>query len=105
MRNAIDHGIELPEEREKKGKNPKAKLCLNAFQDAGNVVIEVTDDGRGIDRARVMGKALGRGLIKPGVEPSVRDLLNILCAPVSQRLIRQVCYRDGRRNGFGQDGD
>lgn len=100
VRNAIDHGIELPEERAKKGKNPKAKLCLNAFQDAGNVVIEVTDDGRGIDRARVMGKALGRGLIKPGVEPSVRDLLNILCAPGFSTL-DQASLLSGR--GVGMD--
>jgi two-component system chemotaxis sensor kinase CheA len=63
IRNALDHGIETVEERLALGKSKKASIYLNAFHEAGNVVIEVRDDGRGIAKNKVLQKALEKGLI------------------------------------------
>ncbi|MDX1958416.1 MAG: chemotaxis protein CheA [Leptospiraceae bacterium] len=63
VRNALDHGIETKEERIALGKPAKASLYLNAFHEAGNVVIEVRDDGRGIVKEKIISKAIERGLV------------------------------------------
>lgn len=64
IRNAIDHGIEATsEERIAQGKNPKGHVCLRAYHKAGNIAIEVRDDGRGINKDKVYAKALERGII------------------------------------------
>jgi len=63
VRNALDHGIELPEERTAAGKPATAEICLSATQLEDRVVIEVTDDGRGIDPARIKQTAYEKGLI------------------------------------------
>lgn len=63
LRNAIDHGIELPIEREKKHKQKAGKIILSAYQKGSQVVIEVSDDGKGIDIARVKEQAIKQGLI------------------------------------------
>ena len=65
LRNAIDHGIESPAERIAAGKAPQGSLTLSTIRDRSAVVVRVEDDGRGIDRARVMRKAIERGLIPP----------------------------------------
>lgn len=65
VRNAIDHGIELPEERQKRGKPKAGQVILKAYHEAGQVVVEVKDDGAGIDGERVAKKALEKGLITP----------------------------------------
>ncbi|MFQ5901595.1 MAG: chemotaxis protein CheA, partial [Thermodesulfobacteriota bacterium] len=64
LRNAVDHGIESVEERVRKGKNGKGVVSLNAFHQSGNIVIEVGDDGKGIDREKIIEKAVERGLIE-----------------------------------------
>ncbi|MFQ5901870.1 MAG: chemotaxis protein CheA, partial [Thermodesulfobacteriota bacterium] len=64
LRNAVDHGIESPEERVSKGKSRKGVVSLNAFHQGGNVVIEVGDDGKGIDRGEIINKAVERGIIE-----------------------------------------
>jgi len=66
MRNAVDHGVETPEKRIAAGKDPMGTVRLRAYNSAGNVVIDLADDGNGIDRDRVVAKAIERGLIKPG---------------------------------------
>src|SRR4051794_1364781 len=66
VRNALDHGIEPPEERVAAGKPPRGRLTVAARQAGGGVVIDVRDDGRGVDPARVARKAVERGLIEPG---------------------------------------
>ena len=66
VRNALDHGIEPPEERVAAGKPPRGRIKLAARQAGGGVVIDVRDDGRGVDPARVARKAVERGLIDPG---------------------------------------
>lgn len=62
VRNSIDHGIELPAQREAAGKPPIGALRVRALHQGGNVVIEVSDDGAGFDRARLLEKARGHGL-------------------------------------------
>lgn len=63
LRNAIDHGIEPVEERKEKGKTPEGKIKLAAKQKEENVVIEVSDDGRGLDKESIKEKAMDRGLL------------------------------------------
>src|SRR4051794_2311706 len=65
VRNALDHGIEPPEQRVAAGKPPRGRLTVTARQAGGGVVIDVRDDGRGVDPARVARKAVERGLIEP----------------------------------------
>ncbi|WP_035384090.1 chemotaxis protein CheW [Ferriphaselus sp. R-1] len=62
IRNSLDHGIELPEKRVAAGKNPKGTVTLNAFHQGGSIVIEVSDDGGGLNRGKILGKAKERGL-------------------------------------------
>jgi len=63
LRNAVDHGVETIEERKEKGKTPEGKIKLSARQQEENVVIEVSDDGRGLDKNKIKEKAIERGLI------------------------------------------
>jgi two-component system chemotaxis sensor kinase CheA len=62
VRNSVDHGIELPEKRRAEGKNEAGKLTLSAAHQGGNIVIEVTDDGGGLNRGRILDKARQQGL-------------------------------------------
>jgi two-component system chemotaxis sensor kinase CheA len=65
IRNAVDHGIEPPEERRAKGKEASGQLTLRAFHEAGGVALEITDDGRGLDASALKRKALEKGLLTP----------------------------------------
>jgi two-component system, chemotaxis family, sensor kinase CheA len=65
VRNSVDHGLELPAERESQGKSPRGTVRLSAAHLAGRVQIEVADDGRGMDPAKLKAKALEKGLITP----------------------------------------
>ncbi|HEY8541633.1 MAG TPA: chemotaxis protein CheA [Pseudothermotoga sp.] len=73
LRNAIDHGIESKEERLAKGKSPVGTVILSARHEGNNVVIEVRDDGRGIDRSNVIKKAIEKGLINEAQAESLPD--------------------------------
>lgn len=64
IRNSMDHGIETPEERQQKSKSAQGNLKLSAYHDSGSIVIEVTDDGKGLDKEKLISKALEKGLIK-----------------------------------------
>ncbi len=83
VRNAIDHGIELPAVREKHGKSSAAKIFIRAFHEGGLVHIEVSDDGAGIDVQRVKAKAVQEGLISPqqAEETNERNLLSLIFRP------------------------
>ncbi len=81
IRNAADHGLETPEQRTAAGKPLAGKLVLSARHSGAEVVITVTDDGRGIDRERVRAKAEQNGLIAPGAHLSDADLLQLIFAP------------------------
>jgi two-component system chemotaxis sensor kinase CheA len=65
VRNSIDHGIETPAERIAAGKDPTARVQLSAYHQSGQIVIEISDDGRGLNRDKIFGKAVERGLIQP----------------------------------------
>jgi len=73
VRNSLDHGLEPPEERSAAGKDPEGKLFMRAGQDGHTVFIEVEDDGRGIDPARVKESAVEKGVIAPGEASQIPD--------------------------------
>ncbi len=81
IRNAVDHGIEPPEEREAKGKPRRGRIELAAYQRGNHVVIEVADDGAGISRERVLRKAVERGLVEPGAELTDKEVFDLLFQP------------------------
>ncbi|BCA80021.1 chemotaxis protein CheA [Desulfuromonas sp. AOP6] len=81
IRNAVDHGIESPEERRAAGKPEKARIYLWASQKGNHVVLEIRDDGRGIDPERVRKKALEKGMISAEAELSRDDIFNLILAP------------------------
>ena len=83
LRNAVSHGIEPPEEREKKGKPRKGRVVLSAVKEKDMVVISVEDDGRGIDLEKVKDTALKRGLIPKEKADSIKreELLELLFLP------------------------
>jgi two-component system chemotaxis sensor kinase CheA len=63
VRNSVDHGLETPEERIKAGKSEKGLIVLRAYHRGGNIVIEISDDGKGLNRQKILDKALKKGLI------------------------------------------
>ncbi|MGB4073945.1 chemotaxis protein CheA [Pseudomonas sp.] len=65
VRNAMDHGIERSVDRLAAGKTQRGSLRLNAYHESGSIVIEVTDDGRGLDRQRILAKGIEKGLVQP----------------------------------------
>jgi two-component system chemotaxis sensor kinase CheA len=78
MRNSVDHGVETPEQREKMGKSRTGKIKLSAYHQSGNIVIEIADDGKGLDRERILQKAIKNGLVKEGQELSDQDIYRLI---------------------------
>lgn len=81
IRNSIDHGIETPEERVRQGKDEKGTIKLSSFQKGNHVVIDVEDDGRGIELDKVKRKAFEKGLISDVDAVSEREALDLLFLP------------------------
>ena len=83
MRNSVDHGIEAPEVREAKGKPSEGTLLLRAFHEGGQVNIEISDDGGGINLSRVKEKGISQGLItsEQAASMSERELMNLILLP------------------------
>ena len=81
IRNAIDHGLETPADRTAAGKPAEGMVKLSASHRSGRIVIEVSDDGRGIDRKRVRQIAETRGIVQPGVAMSDEEIDNLIFAP------------------------
>jgi two-component system chemotaxis sensor kinase CheA len=100
VRNSLDHGIESPEDRVKAGKDPQGQLRLNAYHDAGNIVIEVSDDGRGLDRDRILAKAVDRGLVPAGATLSDHEIDDLIFEP-GFSTAEKVSNLSGR--GVGMD--
>jgi two-component system, chemotaxis family, sensor kinase CheA len=81
IRNAIDHGIESPSEREQKGKSAKGVIILRAYHRGGNIVIEIEDDGKGLDKNRILEKARAKNLIGEEVKPTDSEVYNLIFQP------------------------
>lgn len=81
IRNSVDHGIEKPEARIAKGKNPVGKVTLSAFHQGGNIVIQIKDDGGGLNKERILAKAVQQGIIEPGAPMAEKDIFALIFAP------------------------
>ena len=81
VRNSADHGIETPEERLAAGKPAEGVVTLRAFQQGGNIYLELTDDGRGLNRQRILSKAVERGLVAADANLSDSEICNLIFLP------------------------
>ncbi len=81
VRNSLDHGFEMPDERAAAGKPPCGRLSLSAFHRGGDIVVEVEDDGRGLDNDRILRKARERGIVPPDVTPSAQEIAELIFSP------------------------
>lgn len=100
IRNSIDHGIEQPDIRIKNGKDPSGHISLNAFYSGANVVIQVVDDGAGMDPQKIRIKAIEKGLILDDDRLSEQELLNMVFTPGFSTL-SEITEISGR--GVGMD--
>ncbi len=100
VRNAVDHGIERPADRQAQGKQETGRLLLAAYQQGGNIYIEIQDDGRGLDRARILKKALEVGLITSDEGLSDEQVYALIFQP-GFSTAEQVTEVSGR--GVGMD--
>ncbi len=80
IRNSLDHGIEMPEERKANGKPVMGTIHLSASQSGGNVLIKISDDGKGMNKEKIRTKAIRMGLIQESTELSESELLNLIFA-------------------------
>ncbi|HMN02849.1 MAG TPA: chemotaxis protein CheA [Geobacter anodireducens] len=100
IRNSIDHGIEMPEDREAAGKPRQGTVHLAAVHSGDSVLITITDDGAGLDKEAIRAKGLERGLVTTGAELSDKEIYNLIFAP-GFSTARKVTSVSGR--GVGMD--
>jgi two-component system, chemotaxis family, sensor kinase CheA len=100
VRNSMDHGLELPDEREAAGKPRGGTIQLNAFHEAGTIVIEVRDDGKGLARERILKKAIERGLVAADALLDDSEIWQLIFQP-GFSTAEQVTDLSGR--GVGMD--
>lgn len=100
VRNAVDHGIESAQARLAVGKPAQGKVSLTAYHDSGSIVIEVADDGAGLDSAAILAKAIERGLVRPEQELTAQETFNLIFEP-GFSTAAQVTNLSGR--GVGMD--
>lgn len=100
VRNAMDHGLETPGERLKAGKQDKARLILNAHHDSGHIVIEVSDNGRGLVHEKIRAKAIEKGIVSASQSLSESDVNMLIFAPGFSTAV-EVTDISGR--GVGMD--
>ena len=100
VRNACDHGIEAPEARRAAGKPAEGTIRLSAYHEGGSIVIELSDDGRGLDREAIVAKAVRQGLIRSADGMSEADVDALIFAP-GFSTAKQVTEISGR--GVGMD--
>lgn len=100
VRNAVDHGIETPQERLVAGKPEVGRVSLRAYHAAGSVMIELQDDGRGLDRDRIYEKAVARGVIEEGTQISDEEVYRLIFH-AGLSTAREVTDVSGR--GVGMD--
>ncbi len=100
VRNAIDHGIEMPEKRRESGKPEEGVVQLNAYHESGNIIIKIEDDGKGIDPDVIYAKAVEKGVIADGADLSKQEIYELLFHP-GFSTAEQVSDVSGR--GVGMD--
>lgn len=102
VRNSLDHGVELPSERTATGKQPEGTIHLRAFQETGSIVVEIVDDGKGIDPARIRAKAAEKGVAAPEALAAMSDdeVIQLIFAP-NFSTADQISDLSGR--GVGMD--
>lgn len=100
VRNSLDHGIEPVALRLERGKPACGRVSLNAFHDSGSIVIEVSDDGGGLNKEKIAAKALERGIIQPGQQLSDAEIVNLIFEP-GFSTVDKVSNLSGR--GVGMD--
>lgn len=100
VRNSLDHGLETPEERVAAGKPSAGQLALHAYHESGAVVIEVSDDGRGLSRERILAKAVERELVSPDATLSDDEVYQLIFTP-GFSTASQITNLSGR--GVGMD--
>lgn len=100
IRNAVDHGIESVEKRVAAGKSPHGTVTLNAFHQGGSIVIQISDDGGGLNKDRILAKAVEKKIITPADELSDKEIFNLIFAP-GFSTAEQVTDISGR--GVGMD--
>lgn len=81
VRNSLDHGIEMPEDRIAAGKPETGTINLNAYHKGGNIVIEIIDDGKGIDADIILQKGIEKGLVQEGAKMSKTQILDLIFQP------------------------
>ncbi len=81
VRNALDHGLECPEERLEHGKEAKGIIRLKAYNSGNNIFIEISDDGHGLDKNKIISKAIEKGIIKSADTWSDKEIYNLICHP------------------------
>ena len=81
VRNALDHGIEAPESRRLRGKPETGTLTLNAYHESDHIVIEVSDDGAGLDAERIRRRANAMGMVEAGRELTRQEILRLIFEP------------------------
>lgn len=100
VRNSVDHGIELPEGRLSSGKPEYGTVSLSAYHSAGSVVVEIRDDGRGLNREAILAKAREKGLVAEGATPNDREIYNLIFEP---GFSTAVAVTDVSGRGVGMD--
>jgi two-component system chemotaxis sensor kinase CheA len=100
VRNAMDHGIESPELRASRGKPARGTVSLHAYHDSGSIVIEVSDDGGGLNRERILAKGIERGLVEAGKPMTDSEVFALIFEP-GFSTAEQVTNLSGR--GVGMD--
>lgn len=81
VRNSLDHGIEMPEQRLAAGKPETGRITLNAYHRGGNIVIEVCDDGRGLDKEKLLAKAIEKGLVEDNIPMTDQQVFELIFMP------------------------
>ncbi|MBN2560723.1 MAG: chemotaxis protein CheW [Phycisphaerae bacterium] len=100
VRNAVDHGVESPEERREAGKDEVGHVHLRAFHQGGNIVIEIMDDGKGLDPKALIAKGIEKGIVQPGEDLTDQQAFALVFAP-GFSTAKQVTDISGR--GVGMD--
>ena len=100
VRNAMDHGIDAPDVRAARGKPAQGTVALNAYHDSGSIVIQVSDDGGGLDRERILAKAIERGLVEAGRAMTDAEIYALIFEP-GFSTAEQITNLSGR--GVGMD--